>query len=1123
MIRALCSWLMLVAVAGAAPAPLLSYRAQDLAAGDPQWKGSPGPGLRLPAEAMRYRDAVAFTGRGVTPLVSGLTTAAALGLPATSITMSAVFSVERKQEWCGVLGFLQDNGGREKGWMLGAHHQRFCVGLASAGADDGDGKMTYLDSATSWETGKLYHVAAAYDGAELRLYVNGRLEASTKAQHGAILYPERAALTLAGYRDSDENYPLVGRVALVSLYARASSDAEVAALFDPWKSAAAAPAAITCNLPRPARKTLASSAGARTESDVLLPIQQRLTPSGRQILLPKQRPQDIAVHPSGGYLVASGSSAEVVVIDPVTAEVVGRASMPAGDATKPPEAADHILAKDPRAQLSFHGLVFSPKGDRLYLSNVGGDIKVFTAGATGDVKPFFSIPLPRVEGLSRSQEIPAGLALSADGSRLYAALNLSDRLAEIETAAGAVLRTFDVGVAPYDVVVTGGKAYVSCWGGRRPGPDDLTGSAGRGTRVRVDPVHHAASEGSVAIVDLETGQVVKHLLTGLHACGLALSPDGRWLCVANANSDTVSVIDAARDEIAETIRLDWQPLGYFGASPNALCFSKDGRSLFVCNGTQNAVAVAAFSPPSSKLAGLIPVGWFPGAIALVPEKKLLAVANIKGIGSGGKAQLGGGASFNSHEHTGSISLVPLPARGDLAEGTARVLANCRREVLEAAALPPRPGQPPRPVPERAGEPTPIRHVIYVIKENRTYDQVLGDMPEGNGDPFLCTFGEEITPNQHRISRDFVLLDNLYCCGVLSADGHQWSTTGFVTDYVEKQFAGWPRSYPDLCGPDDHDALAYSPKGFIWDAVIAAGLAHRNFGESSAFNRARWRDAAREGKPGWLDHVANWERRGNEIVYETKPGIPSLIGHACTNTVGWETTIPDVARVERFLDEFREWEKTGEMPRLCIMALPADHTFGTAPGAPTPAATVADNDLAMGRLVEAVSRSRFWTNTVIFAVEDDPQNGWDHVSAYRTTAYVAGVHVRRGAVVSEHYSQNSILRTIELILGLKPMNQLDAIATPMTACFQQEPDPRPFAAVPNRVPLTQMNGQVSDLRHPQLRKDARVSSRLPLDKVDACPEDAFNRILWRAMRGPDEPYPEWAILPPGETGDEDDEG
>jgi Phosphoesterase family len=260
-----------------------------------------------------------------------------------------------------------------------------------------------------------------------------------------------------------------------------------------------------------------------------------------------------------------------------------------------------------------------------------------------------------------------------------------------------------------------------------------------------------------------------------------------------------------------------------------------------------------------------------------------------------------------------------------------------------------------------------------------------------------------------------------------------------------------------------------------------------------------------------------------VVYRTAAGLDSLVDHSCTNTVGWLTHVPDVVRATVFIDELRGWEKTGEMPHLSVMALPQDHTNGTGPGNPTPAACVADNDLAVGMVIEALSRSRFWPETAVFIIEDDPQAGWDHVSPYRTTAYVASPWCRRGEVVSEFYSQTSLLRTMELILGLAPMNLLDAIATPMTACFADKPDLTPFVALPNQIPLDQMNPSASRIEDPVLRHDALVSARLPLHKVDACPEDLFNRILWRAMRGSTEPFPEWATFPEVSDDDDDDDG
>ena len=315
-----------------------------------------------------------------------------------------------------------------------------------------------------------------------------------------------------------------------------------------------------------------------------------------------------------------------------------------------------------------------------------------------------------------------------------------------------------------------------------------------------------------------------------------------------------------------------------------------------------------------------------------------------------------------------------------------------------AALPARADQPARPVPERAGEPSVFHHVIYIIKENRSYDQVLGDIREGNGDANLCVFGENVTPNQHQLVRDFVLLDNTYCCSILSADGHQWTDTGIAMDYVEREFAGWPRSYPaGGSGEAGSDALAYSPAGFIWNDALAHGKTVCDFGEFTTA-RKQWKDSTRKGEPNFLDCYRDFLGSSNVIAYSCEPDIEALRPYIVTNTIGWDLDVPDVWRAAQFIKDLKQFEAADNLPNLVILWLPNDHTSGTAFGSPTPAAQVADNDLAVGQVVEAVSHSRYWKDTCIFAVEDDPQNGWDHVSGYRTTAYVASAYTtsrRRG--------------------------------------------------------------------------------------------------------------------------------
>lgn len=838
------------------------------------------------------------------------------------------------------------------------------------------------------------------------------------------------------------------------------------------------------------------------------PANQILTPVGLQVELPGMRPQAIALSPNGRILVTSGKTPNLIVLDPRTGKIMQTVPLPSEKDKDPaPEpVSQEILEPDKTGQVSFTGLIFSPDGSRIYLANVNGSIKVFGVQKDDKVVGLFSISLPRFSETKRSAEIPSGLALSSDGKHLYVAFNLSNRLGEFDTVDGRLLRTWEVGVAPFDVALVGKKIYVSNWGGRRPDAKSLTGPAGQGVRVRVDPVRHIANEGSVTVISLAeaTGSKPTEIVAGMHASALATSPNGRYVVVANTGSDTLSVIDTQTDKIVETIWARQDPGDLFGAQPDALAFDKSGKKLFVCNGTQNAVAVFNFSPGESKLLGLIPVGWFPGAIVHDSRRDTLCVANTKGIGSTKKLAPGDPVKFNSHQYFGTLSFVKTPSKGDLAKLTEVARYNMRYGLLQDAKLPARSGQPARPVPERIGEPSVFKHVIYIIKENRTYDQVLGDIKEGNGDPSLCIFGEKFTPNQHKLSREFVLLDNTYCSGICSADGHQWTDSAIVNDYIEKSFAGFPRSYPYY----GDDAMAYASSGFIWDNVIAHDKTLRNYGEFT-FTDVAWKDG-RKGNPKFLDYYSDFVNQTGLISISCRPTVESLRGYVVTNTAGWNLSIPDVYRAACFIRDLKEFERTGGFPNFTIIFLPNDHTSGTRANGPTPAAMVADNDLAFGQIVDAVSHSKFWKETCIFAIEDDPQAGWDHVSGFRTTAYVVSPYTKRKAVVSTQYNQTSLVRTMELILGLPPMNQLDATATPMSDCFTDVADFTPYTVVTNNIPLNELNPEAKRASNTLLRKHILISNRLPFEKVDACPEDTLNRILWHAMKGPDEAYPDWAV-------------
>jgi YVTN family beta-propeller protein len=864
--------------------------------------------------------------------------------------------------------------------------------------------------------------------------------------------------------------------------------------------------------------------GGSIEDSIVTPVNQRLTPVGKWLDLPGMRPQVLALSPDGKIAVTSGKTSKLVVIDPETNSILQQVDLPSEESTSnADQSAANNLKPDTKAIASFTGLVFSPDGRSIYLSNVQGSIKVFSVDGVGKVSPSHVIRIPDANAPKRKQEIPSGLAITPDGKRLFVCGNLSNRLIEINLETSQVARTFDVGVAPYDVKLAGNKAIVSNWGGRRPSGDDLVGPAGKGTLVRVDPVRFIANEGSVSMIDLQSGSI-QEILVGLHPSGLVVSPDGKYVVCANAASDYLSVIDLGTSSVIEKIWTKSNPSELFGASPNALVFGKEPDELYVANGTQNAIAVIEFEPEEkgeSRLQGMIPVGWFPGAVVFDPIRNSLLIANIKGLAKDPRKQ-GNSKGFNSHQYNGSISVVPVPKKEDLPGFSERVSRNMRADALIQSRLPARQGEPARAIPARIGEPSLIEHVVYIIKENRTYDQVFGDLDRGNSDPELCIFGKEITPNQHKLVEEFVLLDNTYCCGILSADGHQWSTTAIATDYLEKSFAGFPRSYPDGMEESDIDALAYSPAGFIWDNAIKHGIRIRNYGEFM-MPRVRWKDKNRGGAVDFMSCYKTWKGIEDLVIFESTPGIESIKDFSPTGYVGWNMSVPDQVRADFILKELAEFEKQGSYPQLTIICLPNDHTSGTSKNCPTPAACMADGDLAMGRIVEGLSRSKFWSKMAIFAIEDDPQAGWDHVSGYRTTAYVVSPYAKRGALVSTQYNTTSILRTIQQILGMPPMNQFDGSATPMFDCFEDTADLRPFVSIPANIPLDQMNPGSVALTDPLLKQLAQWSEEMNFEQVDRAPEDRLNRVLWHAMRGSHVAYPQWAIGSLEEDEEEFEEG
>jgi len=438
--------------------------------------------------------------------------------------------------------------------------------------------------------------------------------------------------------------------------------------------------------------------------------------------------------------------------------------------------------------------------------------------------------------------------------------------------------------------------------------------------------------------------------------------------------------------------------------------------------------------------------------------------------------------------------VALPDGPTLRAYTRQVLADARVPEMLRAQDKARSGARPVPVPRRPGQPSLFNHVVYILKENRTYDQLFGDLPQGNSDPTLCTFGREVTPNHHALAEEFVLLDNYYCNGVLSADGHAWAMEGYATDYLEKSFGGWTRSYP-FAGDDP---LSFAPTGFLWDHVLLHGLSFRNYGEMC-------KTTPQPGSAQWPEIWADYRSGKGQIRFQHDIPIEALRRYSCPDAPGWNMRIPDALRADVFLREFAGYEERGDWPNLILIYLPSDHTSGTRPGAPTPRAQVADNDLALGRIVERISRSRFWPKTCIFVNEDDPQNGFDHVDGHRSLCLVISPYTKRGAVIRRFYNQTAVLHTITRIFGLPPLNQMVAAAPLMTECFTTRPDFRPYQCRPNQIPLDEMNPPTAALRG-DARHWAEKSLALDFEEVDRADEDTLNRILWHSAKGPEAPYP-----------------
>ncbi|GAC1380810.1 MAG: hypothetical protein NVSMB45_04590 [Ginsengibacter sp.] len=580
----------------------------------------------------------------------------------------------------------------------------------------------------------------------------------------------------------------------------------------------------------------------------------------------------------------------------------------------------------------------------------------------------------------------------------------------------------------------------------------------------------------ILIYNLGKKSIISEITVGSHTNDFCISRSGRNMFVANSDDNSVSVIDLNNNNVVEVLNAALYPDSPSGSTTNGVALSEDDKTLYIANADNNCLSVFDVSTPgSSHSKGFIPVGWYPTAVRVIGQN--IFVTNGKGFSSfpnplgpnpynkNGSFSFQKGDTLHKYKtqyigglFIGTLSIIKVPDAKKLAAYSSEVYDNCPYSKLKESTAK---GEAGNPIPMKLGEKSPIKYVFYIIKENRTYDQVLGDMKEGNGDASLCLFGEKVTPNLHKLSREFVLLDNFYADGEVSADGHNWSMGGYSNDYLEKN---WVTSYGGRGGGYDAEGtreIANNKMGFIWDFCKRAGISYRTYGE---------------------------------FADDYKPNLPVLVNHFCPYYTSWDQTVRDTTRVSQWKRDFDSLLSNNALPQLNTLRIINDHTEGLRKGRPTPIAHVADNDLAIGMFIEYLSKSPVWEQSAVFILEDDAQNGPDHVDAHRTTAYIAGGYVKRHYVDHTMYSTTSMLKTIEMILGIPPMSQYDAAAMPMYKSFMHNSMSSSFTAVSPTSDINQKNTASN--------KWQRMSEKLDFSKEDQIPDHLFTEIIWKAVKGVD---------------------
>lgn len=893
--------------------------------------------------------------------------------------------------------------------------------------------------------------------------------------------------------------------------------------------------------------------GPQRDGSIVVSDNQVLTPAGRLVELGAPvRAKAIALNPGKfahtAAVLLMGSPQPIILFDTQSGQVLQHYL---------PEGAPNATDKE-RSTGSFAGIAYSPDGSRLLFSQDNNYISVANVDQkTGLLshEQRVTLPPPPADGriYHNAKAInPGGIAFSADGKRAYVALNAANTLGVIDlTASPAKLTSqIPVGNAPNSVIVHGDLAYISNEGGRPATAADFTNDSD-GTPIVVDRTDAYTLTGTVSVVNLKLGKLAATINVGLHPAGMTIV--GSRLFVANAYSDSLSIVDIESNKVTRTINLS-VPIagGAFGSGPNGVAVTDSGTA-YVTLGQANAVAVVDLQGrDANPVIGYIPTGYFPTSIAWDKARKQLVIADDKGLGSRGTTTVtkSGVIAYNTHADMGVVNLIAEPNATSLAAFSKQVFDNDHWNLttnIEVGQQFIDPHAKPVAIPKHIGEPSLIKHVFLIIKENRTYDQMLGDVAWGNGAKELAVFATAV-PNQHAFVKRFPLLDNVYAPSRQSADGHPWigmSGSFYSNDILSPD---WIRSYP---GGEAEDALTNTPKGFLWTEVAATGMTARLYGEwSSGTTVARKQDGSaytwtdfyktslcKEGKAPIANCIVP-----DDAIHVTS-AIPSAAKIMDPHFPPFNLDIPDQYRADYWIKEFKRMDAANQVPNLTILWLPDDHTAGTSKGHPYPINYQADNDLALGRMIDAISHSKVWGNSAVFVEEDDSQAGTDHVDGHRQPIYIISPYTvapqspGQGKTIHTTYTAENINRTIENILGVPPLTQFDLVASPMFDAFQDTADFMPYDVVAPTIALDQgpdlpagKTVAYTPTEKEWLKATAKVMKG-KYDKADAVDPNFLNHATWYVTTGWNRPYPgEDKVQAPGPLvkaamkygGDDDDD-